>query len=355
MTIPVTLSSSFKPKPKGPDLGFGNFTTDHMFLCDYHAGRGWVDPRVVPYGPIVMDPAALVLHYGQALFEGLKAYRQPDGGVALFRADRNASRFTASAARMAMPELPEALFLDAVRRLVEVDADWVPEEPGTSLYVRPVMVANEAALAVRRAEHFVFYILLSPVAALYQPGRPAYKLLVSEEYSRSSNGGSGAAKTSGNYGQTIVALEGARAQGYDNVLWLDGAYREFIEEAGITNIFVAGRDGVITPPLNGRILPGVTRDSAIRLMTDWGMPVIEREVSIREVVAGIDDGSVSEIFVTGTATLVAPVGTITYKGTTHTLRASSEATSYARRLYTTLDGIQCGRLADPFGWTMTLK
>ena len=231
-----------------------------MFLCDYHAGRGWVDPRVVPYGPIVMDPAALVLHYGQALFEGLKAYRQPDGGVALFRADRNASRFTASAARMAMPELPEALFLDAVRRLVKVDADWVPGEPGTSLYVRPVMVANEPALAVRRAEHFVFYILLSPVAALYQPGRPAYKLLVSEEYSRSSNGGSGAAKTSGNYGQTIVALEGARAQGYDNILWLDGAYREYIEEAGITNIFVAGRDSVITPPLNGRILPGVTRD-----------------------------------------------------------------------------------------------
>ncbi|WP_434626022.1 branched-chain amino acid aminotransferase [Azospirillum sp. B2RO_4] len=354
MTIHIETAPVRKPKPWGQDLGFGTFVTDHMFVCDYREGEGWVDHRVVPYGSFTLDPAALVLHYGQALFEGIKAFRQPDGGVAVFRPDRNAKRLNASAARMAMPELPEAMFLDAVRTLLRVEADWVPDAPGASLYLRPVMVANEAALGVRRASRYLFYIILTPVAPYYSPGNPAFRLLATEEFARSADGGAGGAKTSGNYGQTIVALEAARARGYDNLLWLDGARHELIEEAGITNVFVVTGDTVLTPPLNGRILPGVTRESVMQLIGGWGRPVVEREIPIHELLRGIDDGSVREVFVTGTATVVAPVGSITFRDRTHMLPDIGGGESLARRLYDALDGIQRGTRPDPFGWSMAV-
>lgn len=348
MNIDIQIAASRRIRPAMDEVQFGSHVSDHMFLAEYDAGRGWHSARVQPYGQFQLDPRALVLHYGQSVFEGLKAYRQANGGIALFRPEANAARLNVSCQRMAMPALPEALFIEGLRQLVALEADWVPTAPGAALYARPVMFASEPVLGVRRSASYLFCIMLCPVPPYFQRGDAPLKLLAREDCARTARGGCGDAKTSANYGQTIVALEHARAAGYDNLLWLDAAGHRHIEEAGITNVFVRYRDRVVTPPLSGRILPGITRDSVIRLLRSQDERVDEAEIAIDELVADIDEGRVQEIFLTGTATIVAPVSEIGFRGRRHVI--AGQAGSMAEQLYRRLTAIQYGTAADEQGW-----
>ncbi len=330
-------------------LGFGKYMTDHMVVCHYKEGHGWDKPQVMPYHAFTFDPCALVLHYGQAIYEGMKAYHTPSG-IALFRPERNAARFRSSAARIAMAEMPDHLFIEAISDLVRHEYAWVPAEPDTALYIRPVMVADEAAFGVRRSSSYLFFAVATPVDSNYRRGNRPYRLLVTEEYARAAPGGGGDAKTAGNYGRTIVALDAARKQGFDNVLWLDPVQREFIEEAGITNIFVRTTTEVVTPPLNSRILAGVTRDTVLQLLRKWNVAVSEREMSIVELVQGIADGTVTEVFLTGTATHIAPVGAIRYREADYMVPGSHASDSMVLRLSQTIDDVQRGRASDDLCW-----
>jgi len=324
--------------------------TDAVVLCRYSDANGWDRPYVTAYRSLEIDPCALVLHYGQAIYEGMKAYRASDSSIALFRPDRNAARFRASARRMAMAEMPEALFVEAASLSVSALREWVPDAPETALYLRPVMIADEAAFGVRRSTKYLFFIVATPVESIYRIGAPSFRLIVSDDYARAAPGGGGDAKTSGNYGRTLVALEAARQNGYNNVLWLDPVQREFIEEAGITNFFVRRRNKLLTPPLNGRVLAGVIRDSVLRFATEWGMDIAEQEISIVELLQGIDSGEVSEVFLTGTAVHLAPVASITRYGVEHTLSTDRSERSLMLRLSSAISEIQRGVTPDAFGW-----
>jgi len=352
MNIDIQIAEARRIQPAMDEVQFGSHVSDHMFLAEYEAGRGWHSPRVQPYGQFQLDPRALVLHYGQSVFEGLKAYRQADGGIALFRPESNAARLNASCQRMAMPALPGALFIEGLKRLIALEDAWVPATQGAALYARPIMFACEPVLGVRRSASYQFCIMLCPVPPYFQPGDPPLKLLAREDCARTAQGGCGDAKTSANYGQTIVALEGARAAGYDNLLWLDAAEHRYIEEVGITNVFVRYGDKVVTPPLSGRILPGITRDSVIRLLRSQGEQVDEREIAIEALLAGIDGGQVLEIFLTGTATIVAPVKEIGFRGRRHPFVPAPD--SMATRLYRQLTAIQHGTAVDEFGWMLRI-
>lgn len=353
MQFTFRQSSQLKIKPDISQVQFGSHISDHIFVADYEEGFGWINARIIPYSSFQLEPTALVLHYGQSIFEGLKAYRQPDGAIALFRPDQNFHRMNRSAARMAMPEIPEDLFNTGLHRLISVEQEWVPATRNASLYVRPIMFANEAALGVRRSSRYVFCIMLCPVPSYFNIGDKPFKLLAREDFSRTAQGGVGNAKTSANYGQSIIALEEARREGFDNLLWLDAAKHQWIEEAGITNIFIKYSDKVVTPPLSGRILPGITRASVIDLLRHQGVSIIETETTIEDLVRDIDQGLVHEIFLTGTATVVAPVDEIGFRGKRFKLTFNS-ANSLATSLYQTLTGIQNGTLPDHFDWMSPL-
>jgi branched-chain amino acid aminotransferase len=355
MNIQVTKStaSGKKPHPKDADLGFGKYTTDHMFLMDYADGKGWHDPRIVPYQQLSLDPAAMVLHYNQEVFEGLKAYHLQDGGIGLFRPDKNIQRMSASARRMVMPELDPELFFEALKQLVLLDREWIPKSPGTALYIRPTMIANEPALGVRPAKQYLFYIILGPVGAYYAEGFNPTRIFVSDDHVRAVRGGVGAAKTSGNYGPTLFVSRQASQQGYAQVLWLDAIELKYVEEVGTSNIFFLLGDELVTPPLDGTILPGVTRDSVIQLARHWGLNVQERRVSIDEVISGNDSGLLREVFATGTAAVISPVGEIGYKGKDHKI-AAGKTGELAKKLYDEILGIQNGQRQDPFGWSVRL-
>ena len=355
MEIKITqaTTSSQKPRPKDSELGFGKYTTDHLFLMDYTEDKGWHNAGIVPYQPLQLDPTAMVLHYNQEIFEGLKAYHLDGGGVALFRPDKNIERMNASARRMVMPELDPELFLQAMTELVLLDKSWIPSSPGTSLYIRPTMIASEAALGVRPATQYLFFIVLSPVGAYYPEGFNPTRIFVSDEYVRATPGGSGEAKTSSNYGPTLLALKEAKAQGYTQVLWLDAAERKYVEEVGTSNIFFVIDDELVTPPLGGTILQGVTRDSVIQLARHWGIKISERPVAIDEIIAGCTSGAVKEIFATGTAAVISPVGEIGYKGRDYQV-AGGQTGELAETLYQELTAIQYGRKDDPFGWHLRI-
>jgi branched-chain amino acid aminotransferase len=344
--------SSLPPILPAGQLGFGQVIADRISLCRYAPNEGWSTPEVVPYQSLQLDPCALVLHYGQAIYEGMKAYRQADGSVALFRPDRNAARFRASASRMAMMEMPDDLFLLAVSQLVTALHDWVPDGPDTALYLRPVMIGDEAAFGVRRSATYLFYVVATPVDSIYREGGRPLSLRVTEDYARASTGGGGDVKTAGNYGRTLIALNSARAAGFDNVLWLDPTRRETIEEAGITNIFVRKGNTVVTPPLNGRILPGVNRESAIELIQDWGVALEEREIELTELLQGMDDATVSEVFLTGTATHVAPVHRIQHRGRDHVIPQGLQTHSLWRRIAQHMSSIQRGIISDERSWML---
>ncbi|HOP40106.1 MAG TPA: branched-chain amino acid aminotransferase [Geobacteraceae bacterium] len=352
MEITILPLPEEKKKKKVADettLGFGRVFTDRMLLIEWKAGKGWVDARIQPYEPFVLDPSALVFHYAQEIFEGLKAYRWPDGSIALFRPEVNAHRFNLSAERLCMPEIPEDLFLEGITQLVKLEKDWVPGTEGTSLYIRPAIIAVEPVLGVKSSEHFYFFVILSPVGAYYASGFNPVKILVEDYYVRAVPGGTGEAKTGGNYASSLKAAQVAKKKGFDQVLWLDGCHKKYIEEVGSMNMFFVYDNVVVTAPLTGSILKGVTRDSVIMLAETLGFRVEERQIAIDELIDDIRAGKVVEAFGSGTAAVITPVGQLGYKNETLTIGDGCVG-SLTQKLYDTLTGIQYGRIADSFGW-----
>ncbi len=351
MQIQITKTTSPKQKPDQKALGFGKYLTDHMFLMDYDAEQGWHDFRIVPYGPIPMEPDAVALHYAQETFEGLKAYRTPDGGIQLFRPDMNAKRMIQSNHRLCMPEVPVEMFVEATKKLVEVDQDWVPSEPGTSLYIRPFMFTSEGQLSLHSCTKFVFCIICSPVGAYFAEGINPVKILVEDEYVRAVQGGTGFAKCGGNYAAAMAGQEKAEAMGYSQVLWLDGNERKYVEEAGGMNFMYRINDEIWTAPLVGTVLPGVTRDSLIHILKDWGYTVREERMTIADLMQAGHDGSLKEAYACGTAAVISPVGELNYKGDIVTIN-DFKIGELTQKLYDTLTAIQWGKAEDTYGWTV---
>ena len=345
MEIKIERAKTLKPKPAADAaLGFGKYYTDHMFVLDWDKDQGWHDARIVPFAPIPLDPATMVLHYAQETFEGLKAYRTKDGRILLFRPEMNARRFANSNRRLCMPELSEDMFVEAVEALVSYEQDWVPAKEGTSLYIRPFMFATEAAVGVHPASSYKFVIILSPVGAYYPEGVNPVKIYVEDEYVRATKGGTGFTKCGGNYAASIAAQVKAEKLGYTQVLWLDGVERKYVEEVGTMNVMFMINDEIITAPCEGTVLPGVTRDSIIHILKSWGYQVSERHLAIDELMQAGHDGTLQEAFGTGTAAVISPVGLLRYK--------TGELT---QKLYDTLTGIQWGDIEDTFGWTREVK
>ena len=349
--IRIVKAATHKPKPKDSDLGFGTLFTDHMFVADFQEEKGWYDPRVEPYGPIPLDPAAAVLHYAQAIFDGLKAFRGADGKVRLFRPQKHVQRMNHSAAQMCIPLLDPELALRSLVTLVGIERDWVPKTVGTSLYVRPTIIASEAFLGVRPAKSYIYFVILSPVGAYYPEGMAPVKIRVEEKHVRAVEGGLGSAKTGANYAASLMAAEEAKHEGFTQVLWLDGVHRKYIDEVGTMNIMVKIAGEVITPALGGTILPGVTRDSVLTLLRDWGAKVSERQISIDEVVAAHKADTLEEVFGTGTAAVISPVGELAYKGHRMVVGGGGIGPT-TQTLYDAIVGIQYGTAPDTHGWTL---
>ena len=330
------------------DLGFGKYFSDHMFTM-HHAEGAWHDPCIVPFGPIPLHPANAALHYGQAVFEGLKAYRGSDGQIRIFRPDKNAERLITSCQRLCIPTISSDLFIAAIERLVALDHAWIPTERGQSLYIRPVVFSDEGQLEVRPSTRYRFVIMTSPVRAYFDTRMKPVALKAEEAYTRSAPGGVGYAKTAGNYGASLYPGQRGVEEGYQQVLWLDGVEHRYVEEVGAMNIFFRFGDTVVTPDLHGTILPGVTRDSVITLLRDAGHAVQERRIAIDEVLAGARDGTLSEVFAAGTAAIIAPVGGIAFQGEDFAVgnRHAGEMTQW---LYQQLTGIQHGDVTDRFNW-----
>ncbi len=353
LNIKVTKTTAPKAKPDENNLGFGKIFTDHMFVMDYTEGEGWHDARIVPYSRISLDPSAMVFHYGQEMFEGMKAYYGVDGKIRLFRPDMNAKRANNSNRRLCIPEVPEEDFVQAVSEIVRVDADWVPKAEGTSLYIRPFIIATDEFLGVAPSKHYLFIIILSPSGAYYESGLAPVGIWIEDDYVRAVRGGIGFAKTGGNYAASLAAQEKAHVDGYSQVLWLDGVERKYIEEVGAMNIFFK-IDGVITTPmLNGSILPGITRDSVLNICRHWGMPVEERRISVDEFLDAQASGKLEEVFGTGTAAVISPVGKLRYKDNVMTI-ADGGIGEVSQKLYDTVTGIQWGKLPDELSWTVVL-
>lgn len=350
-----------EPAPETPaaamptDLGFGRHFADRMFTQRYTQGTGWHDAAIGPYAPITLDPAAQVLHNGQMIFDGTKAYRRPDGHLNLFRTERNAERFNRSATRMGMPEVPIAAHLEAITELVRLEARWVPSQPQTALYIRPVMLATEKDLAIRAPREFLHFIILSPVAPYFAGGFAPIAVHVPHDYVRAVRGGTGEAKTPGNYAGSIKATEDAIAQGYQQVLWLDAVERRYVDEVGAMNIaFIYEGKTLRTPALSGAILHGVTRESILILARDAGLAVGEERIDFFEVLEDIQRGRITEVFGMGTGAVIAPVGRLGYQGRDIQV-GDGQPGPIARQMFDTLTGIQFGLRADPYGWTCTIR
>ncbi len=353
LNISINKTTAPKAKPDFSNLGFGKIFTDHMFVMNYTEGKGWYDPRIVPYGKISLDPSAMVFHYGQEMFEGMKAYYGVDGKVRLFRPDMNAKRANASNERLCIPQIPEEDFVEAVSELVKIDADWIPKNEGTSLYIRPFVIATDEFLGVAPSKNYLFIIILSPSGAYYASGLNPVGIWIEDDYVRAVKGGIGFAKTGGNYAASLAAQEKAHADGYSQVLWLDGVERKYIEEVGAMNIFFKINGVVTTPMLNGSILPGITRNSVLALCRHWGLPVEERRISVDELLEAQENGTLEEVFGTGTAAVISPVGKLRYKDTVMTI-GDGGIGELSQKLYDSVTGIQWGKIADELGWTVIL-
>jgi branched-chain amino acid aminotransferase len=347
--IRITRVAMKKPRPKDAELGFGGVFTDHMFVMDFQEEKGWYDPRVEPYGPFTLDPATAVLHYGQSLFEGLKAFRSRGGKIRLFRPQKHVERLNITARRMCIPALDPDLVLKSWVTVVDVDRDWVPSSVGTSLYIRPTIIASEPFLGVRPAKAYLYFVILSPVGTYYPEGLNPVKIKVIDTYVRAVPGGLGEAKTSANYAASLYAAEEAKHEGFTQVLWLDGVHRRYIEEVGTMNIMMKIGDEVVTPPLAGTILAGVTRDSALALMREWGLEVSERPVTIDEVREAAGRGMLKEVWGTGTAAVISPVGELAYK-TERIVVNGGRIGDLTQRLYDAIVGVQYGAAPDTHGW-----
>jgi branched-chain amino acid aminotransferase len=348
--IRITRAATRKPRPKDSDLGFGTVFTDHMFVMDFQEEKGWYDPRVEPYGPLSLDPATAVLHYAQALFEGLKAFRSRQGTIRLFRPQKHVERLNHTARRMCIPALDPDLVLKSWLTLVDVDRDWVPSAVGTSLYLRPTIIASEPFLGVRPARQYLYYVILSPVGAYYPEGINPVKIKVIDDHVRAVPGGVGEAKTGANYASSLYAAEAAKHEGFTQVLWLDGVHRKYIEEVGTMNLMLKIGDEVVTPPLDGTILAGITRDSALALMREWGLRVSERPISIDEVQEAARRGTLREVWGTGTAAVISPVGELAYRGERIVVNGGRIG-ELTQRLYDAIVSIQYGAVPDTRGWT----
>lgn len=353
LNITLNRTSSPKQKPDSSSLGFGKKFTDHMFVMNYTEGKGWYDPRIVPYGKIELDPSAMVFHYGQEMFEGMKAYYGVDGKIRLFRPDMNAKRANESNKRLCIPQIPEEDFIQAVSELVKVDADWIPKSEGTSLYIRPFVIATDEFLGVAPSKNYLFIIILSPSGAYYESGLSPVGIWIEDDYVRAVKDGIGFAKTGGNYAASLAAQEKAHDDGYSQVLWLDGVERKYIEEVGAMNIFFKINGVVTTPMLNGSILPGITRNSVLAICRHWGLPVEERRISVDELIEAQKSGALEEVFGTGTAAVISPVGKLRYKDSVMTI-GDGGIGELSQKLYDTVTGIQWGKIADELSWTVIL-
>jgi len=354
MDIKITKTTAPKEKPPVDALGFGKHFTDHMFVMDYTEGIGWHDPRIVPYGPIEMDPSCMTLHYGQTIFEGLKAYKTPDGSINLFRPYNNMKRINISNDRLCIPQIDEEFAVEAIKELVTIDQDWIPEGDGTSLYIRPFIFGTDNMLGVHPSKTYKFMIILSPVGSYYKDGLAPVKIWVEDEYVRAVKGGMGFAKTAGNYAASLKAQEVSEAKGYSQVLWLDGVEKKYIEEVGAMNIFFKIGDEIVTPALNGSILAGITRDSVLKVLQANGYKAGERRISIDEICEAYKAGKLEEVFGTGTAAVISPVGELCYKGEKMVIN-NGEIGKVSQYLYDTITGIQKGVVEDTLDFTVKVK
>ena len=355
--LDIKIERTQNPKPlPGPEnpLVFGTIFTDHMFEMDYEEGKGWINPRVVPYHALELEPSAMVFHYGQEMFEGLKAYKAEDGRILLFRPDKNADRANNSNKRLCIPEIPKEDFIQAIKAVVKVDEAWIPTKPGTSLYIRPFVIATDPFLGVRPSNTYKFMVILSPVGAYYAEGINPVKIWIEDEYVRAVRGGIGEAKTGGNYAASLSAQVKAHDEGYSQVLWLDGVERKYIEEVGAMNIVFKINGTVVTPMLNGSILPGVTRDSVIELCKEWGVPVEERRISVDEILEAARTGAMEEAFGTGTAAVISPVGALRYENEVMEINGGKIG-PLSQRIYDTITGIQLGKMEGPKGWSVEVE
>ena len=352
----IRFEQTKTPKAKPTDeskLGFGHIFTDHMFVMNYDAGQGWHDARIVPYGEISLSPASMCLHYGQEIFEGLKAYRTADGTVQLFRPDENYKRMNVSAARMVIPQIDEEFMVEATKKLIEIEKDWVPHTDGASLYIRPFIFATDPYVGVKPADHYLFLIILSPSGPYYSTGLDPVKIYVEQKYVRAVRGGTGFAKTAANYAISLKGQDEAHNQDYEQVLWLDGVEQKYIEEVGSMNIFFVIDGEVITPELTGSVLPGITRKSALEVCKSKGIKATERRITIQEVAEAYDAGKLDEVFGTGTAAVISPVGHLKWGDKVMTIN-NNEIGPISQMLYDTMTGIQWGKIEDTFGWTVKI-
>ncbi len=349
--IQIIKSQNLKSKPDENTLIFGKYFTDHMFMMDWNKEEGWHDAKIIPYAPLELSPACTCLHYGQETFEGMKAYRNPDGEIYLFRPMENFKRLNTSNDRLCIPHIDEEFALKALKELLEIDKDWVPHKEGTSLYIRPFVIGTEPSLGAHASAEYKFMIIMCPVGAYYATGLNPVNIFVENEYVRAVRGGTGFAKTGGNYAASLKAQDVAAEEGFSQVLWLDGVERKYIEEVGAMNVFFVLKNEVVTPALQGSILPGITRKSVIELLKSWGYNVSERRISIDELIEAYNNGEFTEMFGSGTAAVISPVGLLRYKDTDMKL-SDGKIGELSQKLYDELTGIQWGKLPDPFGWTV---
>ena len=354
LDIKITRAEALKPQPDPDTLVVGKTVTDHMFLMNYDAGQGWHDPRVVPYGPLPFELSCMVFHYAQEIFEGMKAYRAPDGGVQLFRPYENARRMNSSCRRMCIPEIPEDDFVQAVKAVVAVDQSWVPGKVGASLYIRPFIIATDSSLGVHASHSYLFAVICCPVGAYYPEGLNPVKIYVEDEDVRAVKGGTGFTKCGGNYAASIRAGERAEEQGFSQVLWLDGVHRKYIEEVGSMNVMFKIGGTVITPELTGSVLPGITRKSCLELIRSWGIPVEERLISAQELFDAAQAGTLEEAWGTGTAAVVSPIGLLAWEDRKETV-SGGKIGELTQRLYDTLTGIQWGTVEDTHNWIVPVE
>lgn len=354
LDIKITKIDKKKDKPEGP-LGFGQYFTDHMFMMDYEEGKGWYNARIIPYGPIPMSPASSALHYGAEIFEGMKAYHTKEGKIQLFRPYENAKRMNSSAERLCLPQLPEEDFVQAVTTLINLDRDWVPTQPGTSLYVRPFMIGDDHTLGVHGVHHAIFMVILSPVGSYYKEGLNPVSIVIEKDDVRvAGKGGTGYTKCGGNYAASTRAGKKAEQKGYSQVLWLDAVERKYIEEVGSMNVMFKINGEIVTPALVGSILPGITRKSCIQILKDKGYTVNERRISVDELMEALEKGTLEEAWGTGTAAVISPIGKFVVNDKEYVVN-NQQIGKVSQMLYDEITGIQSGKLADTREWTLEVK
>ena len=353
MEIKIEKAKTLKEKPDFSKLGFGKYFTDHMFVMEYSDDEGWKNARIVPFDYIPIHPASTVLHYGAEIFEGMKAYKTADG-YQMFRPLENIRRMNDSAERLCLPTLPEEFTLKALEQLITMEYEWIPDEPGTSLYIRPFMFGNDESLGVHAVHNATFVIILSPVGSYYAEGLNPVKISIESEDVRAVRGGTGYAKCGGNYAASLRAGKRAAAKGFSQVLWLDGVERKYIEEVGAMNVMFKINGEIVTPELTGSVLPGITRKSCIEILREWGYKVTERLISVDELIGAAENGTLEEAWGTGTAAVISPIGHLVYKDVDHVV-ANNETGKLAQKLYDELTGIQWGKNPDKRGWCYKVK